>query len=169
MTPLRTARLRLRHFTLDDAAFILELVNDPSWLRYIGDRNVHSLDDARRYLETGPIASYAARGYGFYCVELLEDATRIGMCGLVKRDVMVDVDIGFALLPAHVGRGYVTEAARAVVTQARDVFGLRRLAGVTNPDNRPSIGVLCKLGMLPGGTIRLRPEDSPILLFAMDL
>ncbi|MDB5969750.1 MAG: Ribosomal-protein-alanine acetyltransferase [Hydrocarboniphaga sp.] len=168
MMPLQTPRLRLRQLTLDDAAFILELVNEPTWLRYIGDKNVHDLDDARRYLREGPIGSYQRLGFGLYCVELPADSTPIGLCGLIKRDTLPDVDIGFALRPAYFGQGYIPEAARAVIEQGRSEFGLQRLLAITQPDNQASIAVLLKLGMKPEGSVSLA-EAAPILLFAIDL
>ena len=112
---LQTERLRIRPFTEDDAAFILELVNDADWLRFIGDKNVRSLDDARRYLRDGPLAMLARYGHALGCVERRSDGQAIGMCGLLKRDSLDDVDLGFAFLPAARGQGYAREAAAAVV------------------------------------------------------
>jgi ribosomal-protein-alanine N-acetyltransferase len=166
--PLQTARLRLRELTLDDAAFIHELVNQPSWLRFIGDKNVHSLDDARGYLQQGPIDSYRRLGFGLYCVELLGDATPIGLCGLIKRDTLPDIDIGFALLAAHVGNGYIPEAALAVIAQGRDKFGMKRLLAITSPDNEPSMAVLRKLGMERDDSISMQ-SAMPTLVFSMGL
>jgi RimJ/RimL family protein N-acetyltransferase len=168
MQPLETARLRLRHLQLDDAAFILELLNDPCWLRYIGDKNVHSLDDARDYLSKGPIGSYRRLGFGLYCVELRDTATPIGLCGLIKRDALPDIDIGFALLPAHFGHGYVLEASRAMIDQGRREFVLKRLLAITSPDNAASISVIRKLGLQPQGSIAVDGSASPTLLFAID-
>ena len=99
MIVIETERLILRHLTLDDAAFIHELVNDPDWLRYIGDKGVRNLDDARAYIENGPMAMYERVGFGLFRVELKSRGTPIGMCGLIKRDTLPDVDIGFAFLP----------------------------------------------------------------------
>jgi ribosomal-protein-alanine N-acetyltransferase len=169
MMPLLTTRLRLRQLDTDDAPFILGLLNEPSWLRFIGDKNVHTLDDARGYLQNGPMDSYRRLGFGLYCVELRNDATPIGLCGLIRRDTLPDVDIGFALLPAHFGQGYIPEAALAVIDQARNAFGLKRLLAITQPDNQASMAVLRKLGMRTEGSIKLTPADAPILLYAMDL
>ena len=107
---LETERLLLTHLDPADAAFILELLNEPSWLRFIGDKNVHSLDDARRYIENGPMAMYAAKGFGLYRVALKETDTPIGICGLIKRDTLPEPDIGFAFLPRAWGAGYAREA-----------------------------------------------------------
>lgn len=167
--PLQTQRLRLRELSPDDAGFILGLLNQPTWLRFIGDKNVRSLNDARRYLLQGPIDSYRRLGFGLYCAELLADATPIGLCGLIKRDTLPEVDIGFALLPAYFGKGYIPEAARAVIEQGKTQFGLKRLLAITQPDNQASIAVLGKLGMQAEGSIRFAADAAPILLFAMDL
>jgi Acetyltransferase (GNAT) domain len=106
---IETSRLILRRFTSDDAAFILELLNEPEWKRNIGDRGINSLESARRYLETGPIASYARRGFGLYAIEQKVDSTLVGMCGLIKRDGLDDVDIGFAILSRFEKQGLTTK------------------------------------------------------------
>ena len=107
---LETDRLVIRAFVANDAGFIVELVNDPAWLLYIGDKNIRSRDDAARYIEDGPRAMYRRAGFGLWLVAL-KDGTPIGMCGLIKRDGLEDVDLGFAFLPAHRGFGYAHEAA----------------------------------------------------------
>jgi len=139
-----TSRLRLREFTEGDAAFILELVNEPAWLRFIGDRNVHSLEDARVYIARGPVASYARHGFGLWAVELRESP--IGMCGLIRRDSLPHADLGFAFLARHRGHGYAREAAAAAVAVAREAFALPRLLAITDPDNTASRAVLEHVG-----------------------
>src|SRR5688500_13793001 len=116
MQVLETERLALRQFTLDDAEFILELVNEPSWKKYIGDRGINTSDDARKYIETVPLASYAKHGFGLWAVNLKHDGSLVGMCGLIKRDTLDDVDLGFALLARFEGRGYASDAAQATLT-----------------------------------------------------
>lgn len=144
---LTTPRLNLRRFEARDAEFIMQLVNDADWLRFIGDKNVHSPADARRYIEEGPCASYARHGYGLYLVERLEDATPIGMCGLVRRDTLECADIGFAFMPAWRGQGYAHEAAAAVLDHARAVLGMDRILGITLPQNGASVRLLERLGL----------------------
>jgi len=165
---LETPRLVLRRLTAADAGFILRLLNEPSWLRFIGDRGVRTLGDARAYIERGPAASYERFGFGFYLVELKEGAAAAGICGLVKREALEDVDIGFAFLPEFWGRGYAHEAAAAVMVYAERVVGLRRVAAITAPDNRSSIRLLEKLGMSFERMIRLPGDDEEIKLFARD-
>ena len=142
MQILQTARLTLRRFTADDAEFIHALLNEPSFLRFIGDRGVRTVEDAARYIADGPVASYAQHGFGLYLVCLTQDGTAIGMCGLLKRDSLVDVDLGFAFLPAHGGNGYARESARAVIGLAREEFALSRIVAIVSPDNAASIAVL---------------------------
>lgn len=166
MHVLQTERLVLRHITLDDAEFMFRLVNDPSWLRFIGDRGVRSVDDAREYLRKGAIASYAQHGFGLYLTELKDGAQAIGICGLVKRDTLPDVDVGFALLPQFAGNGYAVEAARAVMTHAREQFGLRRVVAITKPDNRSSIRVLEKSGLAFERLIRPAADSDELALYA---
>jgi ribosomal-protein-alanine N-acetyltransferase len=161
--PLATRRLVLRRFVEDDAPFVRSLVNEPSWVRFIGDRGVRTVDDARAYLTNGPIAMYARHGFGLYLVAL-EDGTPIGMCGILKRDTLEDVDIGFALLPAYWGQGYAREAAEAVLVHAHQDFGLTRIVAITSLDNDPSIALLGKLGFQFERTIVLSGEE--LKLFA---
>jgi RimJ/RimL family protein N-acetyltransferase len=165
----RSERLVLRRLVPEDAAFVMELVNEPGWLRFIGDRHVHSLEDARGYLERGPLTLYERLGFGFYRVEIGASGTVVGICGLIKRDALEDVDIGFALLARHAGHGYAFEAAAETLRHAREDLGLKRLAAITNPDNVRSIALLEKLGMRFERMIRLPGEESDIRLFGMEL
>jgi len=144
---LETERLVLRWLAEEDASFILELTNDPDWLRHIGDRGIRTVDDARGYIATGPAAMYARHGFGLYAVELRESATPIGICGLIKRDWLEDVDVGFALLPRFRGKGYAREAASATLEYARGTLGLLRIAAIVSPGNDDSIRLLAKLGL----------------------
>jgi RimJ/RimL family protein N-acetyltransferase len=164
---LETPRLWLREFTEDDAAFVLRLLNEPSVIEFIGDRGVRTAEDARRYLREGPMASYRANGHGLLRVELKFDGTPIGMCGLVKRDTLPDPDIGFALLPEHWNRGYVTEAARAAMTHGQQSLGLRTILGITSPHNVRSITVLGKLGLPFIEEKPLGDKPQPLKIFGL--
>lgn len=144
---IETERLVLRRLTLDDAEFILGLLNEPSFLQYIGDKGVRTLDDARDYVLKGPIATYEKHGFGLYLVLLKAGQIPIGMCGLLKRDTLPDVDIGFSYLPQFWGKGYALESALAVLDEGKCVFGLERIVGLVKPGNQGSIRVLQKLGM----------------------
>lgn len=166
---LETERLTLQRFSRDDAPFILELVNDPSFVRNIGDRGVRTLEDAGRYIETGPAASYARNGFGLWLVSLKETGESIGMCGLIQRDALQDVDIGYAFLPKFWGRGYAVESARAVREYGKNTVGLTRLVAIVNPDNAASIRVLGRIGMTFERMIRLSPDEIELKLFGMDL
>jgi RimJ/RimL family protein N-acetyltransferase len=165
MTVLETTRLRLSELSLEDAPFIFDLVNQPSWLRFIGDKKVHSLDDARRYISDGPRTMYAHRGFGLYRVELKDGSVPIGMCGLIKRDTLDDVDIGFAFLPQYWGRGYALEAAAATMDHGRRVLGLPRIVAIVSPDNESSIRLLEKLGLRYQRMIRLASDADEVQLF----
>jgi RimJ/RimL family protein N-acetyltransferase len=162
MTVLETERLTLRRLTTDDAAFIFRLVNEPYWLRFIGEKGVKTLDDARNYILTGPMASYERFGFGIYLAELKGSGRPIGICGFVKRDTLEHPDIGFALLPEFWGQGYAYESAAAVMAFGKDVLGLDRILAVTNPDNYSSIRVLEKLGLRADGNVTLS-DDGPEL------
>ena len=163
---LETARLALRHLTAADAPFILELVNDPYWLRFIGDRGVRTIEDARGYIERGPITMYARLGFGLYLVALKDRGTPIGLCGLIKRDSLEDVDIGFAFLPAFRGHGYAHESACAVRDYAAEVLGLERVVAITAPDNETSERLLERLGFAYESTIAWGTEGDVSRLYA---
>ena len=164
-----TARLRLRELTDDDAAFILELVNEPGWLRFIGDRNVHSLEDARGYIARGPVASYAKNGFGLWAVDLRETGGPLGMCGLIRRDSLPHADLGFAFLERHRGKGYAREAAAAAVALARERWGLRRLLAITDPDNAASRAVLEHVGFSFEREFTWSENGKQQALYAQDL
>lgn len=164
-----TSRLILRQLTAEDAAFIFELVNDPDWLRYIGDRGVRTLDDARAYILRGPVASYERFGFGLYAVERKEAPGPIGLCGLMQRDVLDDVDIGVAFLPAYRALGYAHEAAAATLEYGRSALGLSRIVAIVSPENAASIRLLEKLGLRFERTIRLPDDPEEIFLFGIDL
>jgi RimJ/RimL family protein N-acetyltransferase len=144
---LETERLRLRRLNAADAPFVLRLVNDPDWLRYIGDRGVRTVADAERYLADGPIAMYARHGFGLFAVERKDDPSALGICGLLRRETLPDVDIGFAFLPEFRGRGYAREAARATLEWARNVLRLPRVIAITAPDNARSQALLERIGL----------------------
>jgi RimJ/RimL family protein N-acetyltransferase len=162
MTILNTERLFLRELTLDDAPFILTLLNEPSFLLYINDKNVRSLEDARQYMLNGPMASYKRNGFGLYLVELKESAVPIGLCGLLKRDELPDADIGFAFLPDFWNKGFAFESANAVMNDARERLGLNRVLAIVQPDNNASIKLLEKLGM------RFERDKDDVKVFAID-
>jgi RimJ/RimL family protein N-acetyltransferase len=165
---LVTERLRLRRLTPDDTAFLVELLNDPAFLANIGDRGVRTAADAVGYVENGPGTSYRRNGFGLYLVAVAATDTPIGLCGLVKRDTLPDVDIGFAFLPAFRSQGYALEAARAVLAEARERVGLSRLVAIVKPGNEPSARLLLKLGMRLEGPVRLPHDPEPLELYAID-
>lgn len=168
MTVLETERLFLRRFAIDDAQFILTLLNEPSFLRYIGDKKVRNLEDARQYILNGPVASYERNGFGLYVVELRESHMPIGMCGLIKREELPEADIGFALLADFVNKGLAFEAAAAVLNDARERLRLRRLLAITTPDNEASIKLLHRLGFRFEGVMKLSEDQEQVKLFTRD-
>lgn len=163
---IATARLRLDPFTADDAPFIVALLTDPDWLRYIGDRGVRTEEEARGYLAAGPLASYAAHGFGLYRVARRDTGVPIGMCGLLRRETLPDVDLGFAFLPAYRGQGYAREAAAATLAYARGTLGLARILAIVSPENAASMRVLEALGMAREGMVRLSDDRDAVWLFA---
>lgn len=165
MQVLETDRLIIRWLTVEDAAFIHELVNDPSWLRFIGDRGVKTLEDARNYILKGPVEMYGRLGFGLYLVELKDEGVPIGTCGLIKRDSLKDVDIGFAFLPSFRGNGYAHEAASAVLAYGKNTLGLKRIVAIVSPGNERSIKLLEKLGFKFEQRVQLSERDE-LKLFA---
>jgi len=162
---LETERLILRRLTTGDAEFVLELLNEPSFLQYIGDRGVRSLEEAREYIVNRLVASYERNGFGLYLVELKESRIPIGISGLVKRDALPDADIGFAFLPAYWSKGYAVESAAAVMNYARDVLGLTRIVAITSLDNEGSAKLLGKIGLRFERLIKLSEDAEEVKLF----
>lgn len=165
MKILETRRLVLRRLSDEDAPFIFELVNDESFLRYIGDRGVRTLDDAREYIQKGPMDSYRRFGFGLYLVQLKESGAPIGICGLLKREVLADVDLGFAFLREYRRKGYGFESAAAVLAYGRNVLGLKRIVAITDPDNDASAQLLEKLGLRFESMVTLTEDGVESKLF----
>ena len=165
MQVLETERLSLRRLTPDDSEFILELLNDPSWLRFIGDKGVRTLDDARDYILQSLVAMYERLGFGLYLTELKNEGVPIGICGLIKRDSLADVDIGFAFLPKFRGKGYAYESASAVMAYGKRALGLNRMVAITSPDNYGSARLLEKLGFTFERMVKLSDDSSEVSLF----
>lgn len=166
MKILETERLTLRTIGPDDAPFYYELVNDPSWLEYIGDKGIRSIEGARTAILEGPCQMQQRHGHSLYVMERRSDGRPLGLCGLIKRDTLPDVDIGYAIRPAYFGQGYTYEAAAAVVAYARDVLGIRRLMGITNPANTVSINLLAKLGLTLVEQTELPPDGRLTNIYA---
>lgn len=166
---LETPRLVLRRLTRADAGFMLALLNDPAFLRYIGDRGVRTTADAARYIEAGPVASYARFGFGLYAVTPKHGGDPIGICGPVKREELPEPDLGFAYLPAFRAQGYGFEASAAVLVHARDDLKLARLLAITSRDNLASIGLLEKLGFHFDRVARLSEYEPELSVFVREL
>ena len=166
---LETSRLTLRRLVLDDAPFVLRLLNEPSFIANIGDKGVRSIEDAQRYLREGPMAMYEAYGFGLWHTARKTDGAAVGMCGLLRRDNLPDVDIGYAYLPEFWGQGYALEAAEATMRHAARKFGLRRLIGVVSSGNSGSIRVLEKLGMSFERMYPMHPGEPEVRLYGRAL
>jgi RimJ/RimL family protein N-acetyltransferase len=166
MKVLETQRLALRRLQPDDAAFMLALLNDPGWLRHIGDRGVRSLEAARGYIEERLIPPYERHGFGLWMVEPREGGASMGICGLVKRDHLPDPDLGYAFMPEYRGQGYAREAALAVRDHATGVLGIQRLLAITSPANDASARLLARLGFVIGGQVPWAGDDKdPVTLY----
>lgn len=165
MKILESERLLLRWLNSNDAAFILRIVNEPSWLEYIGDKGVKTLRDAEHYIQSGPIDMYGRLGFGMYLVELKQSGEPIGMCGLIKRESLTDVDIGFAFLPDFCGKGYAFESASAVMSHAKDALGLSKIVAITSQDNHASSKLLGKLGFRFERLVQLQANGETIKLY----
>lgn len=165
---METARLTLRAFAQGDAAFIIELLNDPGWLRFIGDRNMRSIADAQTYLRNGPIAHEARHGFALGAVQRTSDGALVGMCGLIRREGLDDVDLGYAFLPAYRGQGYAREAAAAWLACGFERHGLKRIVAITAVDNTASGKVLEAIGMRFERRLRVPGHDDDSLLYAAE-
>jgi RimJ/RimL family protein N-acetyltransferase len=165
MTITETDRLRLREFTLNDAPFILELLNTPGWLRFIGNRNMTKLSEAEMYISDVLISSYLKYEYGLYLVELKKGNTPVGMCGLVKRDYLEETDLGFALMPEYEGKGYALESAVAIINYTKQTLGLLKLSAITVKENTSSIKLLEKLNFKFEKTITSEGTGEELMLY----
>jgi RimJ/RimL family protein N-acetyltransferase len=168
MIVIATERLELRQFDENDDVFIFRLVNEPSFLRYIGDRGVRSIAEARRYIAEGPVAGYAHYGHGLLCVVRKIDGLAVGMCGVLKRDALPEPDLGFSFLPEHWSQGYAFESASAVMIHARQVLGLGRILAITTVDNQSSIRLLGKLGFRFDRMITTGDDPTELRLFVSE-
>lgn len=166
MKVLETERLVLRWLATGDSAFILELVNEPSWLKFIGDKGVATLEDAERYIRNGPLEMYTRLGFGLYLVELKESGEPIGICGLIKRETLEDADLGFAFLPRFWGKRYAFESASATLSFGKRVLGLSRIVAITSPDNFRSVKLLERLGFRFERTLQLAANSEALGLYA---
>lgn len=162
---IETERLILRPFTPDDAAFVVVLLNEPSFIANIGDRGVRTVEDAVAYLAGGPIASYEANGHGLLLMELRDTGEPIGMCGLLRRAQFADVDVGYSILPAYWRRGYAAEAVAATLRHGREVLGIGRIIALVSPHNTPSASLLEKLGFTFVETVDLLPAGIPVRVY----
>lgn len=169
MVVFETDRLVLRRLTVEDAPFILRLLNEPSFLQHVGDRGVRNLADAKHYILSGPMASYDRHGFGLFLVELKESGAPIGICGLLRRDALDDVDLGFAFVPESWFKGYGFESASAVLAYARDTHHLRRVVAICSQENVASIRLLVKLGFYFERMVLMPGDTSEVKLFARRL
>jgi RimJ/RimL family protein N-acetyltransferase len=169
MNILETERLSVREITETDGEFILELLNQPSFIRYIGDRGVRSAEDAKKFIENRFRESYRQNGFGLYTIEIKQDRSPIGICGFVKRDFLEFPDVGFAFLAPFERKGYAFESANAVMKYGKDVLGLKRVLAITVPDNENSIRLLEKLGFRFEELIKTPNDNEKLKLFSSDL
>lgn len=165
MTVLETPRLLLRHFTADDAEFILRLVNEPAFIANIGDRGIRTVPEAASYLTDGPIASYEAHGHGLYLVALKESDQAIGICGLLKRIQFADIDVGYAFLPEFWRRGFAFESAAGVLEYARTALKVEKILALVSPENRASISLLEKLDFEFSELRQMKDDGLPTAIY----
>lgn len=163
---LETERLMLRRLTAEDAIFMLKLLNEPAYHRFIGDRKVRTPEDARAFMIGGPIASYDRFGFGLYLVLLKDTGEPLGICGLIQRDFLSDPDIGFAFLADHWSKGYAYEAAAAVMRYGRETLGMKQICAIVSPDNERSIRLLTKLGLRFDKMMQYPGDQSAVALYA---
>lgn len=163
---LETERLQLREFTLDDTDFIIELLNSPGWLQFIGDRNVKTKEQAVNYLQNGPLKSYTQNGFGLALVQTKDDKEPVGMCGIIRRDNLETPDIGFAFLPRFIGKGYGFEIASATLAYAKDKLNFPKIVAITLPANERSIRLLEKIGLQFTKTICLPGNKEELFLYS---
>ncbi|MGI9552062.1 MAG: GNAT family N-acetyltransferase [Aurantibacter sp.] len=161
-----TKRLRIDRATPTDASFFLRLMNNPNWIRYIGDRGVVSEEHALEHIKSNLIKSYEEHGYGLYKMSLKSSDLPIGICGFVKRDYLDHADIGFAVLPEYEGKGFVFEAAQAVMAYGKNALKLNPILAITSRDNIRSKKLLLKIGLKEKSTVTPPNDNEELLLFS---
>ncbi|MFT5710745.1 MAG: ribosomal-protein-alanine N-acetyltransferase [Halioglobus sp.] len=166
MKTLETARLIIDEITSKDASFILQMLNDPTFIKYVADRGIRTEEQARAYIQDRVVASYEEHGFAMGAVRLKDSGEVIGMCGLVNRDTLEDIDIGYGFLPKFRGKGYALEAAVAVMKMGREDFGLQRLLAIIHPANTASRALAEKMGMHCESMISLTPDEDEICLYS---
>lgn len=166
MTILSTDRLLISEITLDDAAFILKLMNDKDWIKNIGDRGIRTIEDAEEYIRTRFLKTYTESDLGFYGLVLKNSRQIIGVAGLIDRDGIDHVDIGYGILPEYRGKGYAFEATKAVYDYGYNELKLKKIVAIVNPENPSSINLLSKLGLEFEKMVRLPDEEIDIMLFS---
>lgn len=169
MIIFETERLAVRRMRADDAGFMLALLNSPSWLRFIGDRGVKTLEDAHRYIETGPLAMYASLGFGSYLVTLKDSGQPIGTCGLLQRDYLDEVDMGYAFQEPYWGQGYAFEVTSGLLDYANTALGLPRVLALVRAENQRSMHLLDKLGLRFDRVITHPDGDRELRVYAVDM
>jgi RimJ/RimL family protein N-acetyltransferase len=167
-TVIETERLILSHLHTDDSEFIFHLLNTPTWLKFIGDRGIKNLEDAKNYILNGPVKSYIDNGFGLFITKLKKENIPIGICGLIKRDTLADIDIGFAFLPEFTGKGLGYEAAAATLQFGRDQLRLKRIVAITVKENIISINLLKKIGLQLEKTMRMEGDEEELMLFQVE-
>nr|WP_026022978.1 GNAT family N-acetyltransferase [Paenisporosarcina sp. TG20] len=168
MNIVKTGRLLIRYINTEDAKFMLDLFNEPDWIKYIGDRGIRTKDAMKTYIEDGPMTMYKEYGIGLYAVELKEKGIPIGICGLIHRDFLKDVDLGFAFLSKYWGKGYAYEATNAILKYGAEELGYRRVVAFTSLTNDKSANLLLKLGMKDEGLIKFVSTAEDMRLFVID-
>lgn len=163
---LLTERLKIERANLKDARFFLNLMNSPGWLKYIGDREIKTVEDAKSYIESTLITSYKENGYGLYRVSLRQSEIPIGICGFLKRDYLEYADLGFAILPKYERKGYIFEAAMEMVKQGKIYFSPKPILAITTEENLPSRNLLIKLGFALVDKINEPKENEELLLYS---
>lgn len=169
MKSIETERLIICQLSKEDSEFILKLLNSPGWLKFIGNKNIKTISDAENYIINGPVKSYSDNGFGLCLVKLKDENIPVGICGLIKRYSLEDIDIGFALLPEHEGNGYAIESAAAVLHYAKTDLGITKVVAITNKGNINSIKLLGKAGLKFERNILLKGEEEEVLLFGVYL
>jgi len=165
----KTENLLLREFSASDAAFTLQLLNSKGWLDYIGNKGVHTIEDAKTYLTSGPISNYKKLGFGLYLVELNDNNTPIGMCGLLKREALPNVDIGFAFLPEYMKKGYAREAVKAILDHIHKNLKIKIVLAITQENNQRCIKLLNALGFAYQKNVKLSNDEQELLLYSIEL
>ncbi|ASD69160.1 GNAT family N-acetyltransferase [Pseudoalteromonas piscicida] len=162
-------RIFLRKANLNDAGFLLRLLNQKSFIDNIRDKGIKTQQQAEEHIEQAYLIPYQIGAPAAYIVVEASSNISIGLCGLYQRPFFNIPDLGYALLDEFTGRGYASEAARLLMEYAKLEEGYVKLGAITLESNCSSMSLLSKVGFSRIGKIIIESDFTPVVVFECQL